>query len=104
MAKKKKGYTPKPLDTSRVELPADLVELTERLAEHIHDTWAALRFSQGWVYGPERDDATKKHPCLVPYAELPEKEKEYDRQTALQSIKAVLYLGYRIEPGTERAE
>jgi hypothetical protein len=58
-----------------------------------------LRLSEGWIWGPKRDDAKKTHPCLVPYAELPESEKEYDRQTALETIKAILALGYRIEQG-----
>ncbi len=90
-------YKPKPIDTSFVELPSELMELTERLAENAHDNWAKLRFAQGWTWGPERDDAAKKHPDLVPYAALPESEKEYDRKTAMETLKAILALGYRIE-------
>lgn len=97
-------YTPRPLDVSAVELPADLLALTERLAEHIHDTWAAQRLADGWTYGPKRDDKAKRHPCLVPYADLPEAEKEYDRKTALGTLRAILLLGYRIEPPPEGAD
>ena len=90
-------YTPKPIDTSGVELPADLLELTEKIAENVHENWSAGRIADGWTYGEERDDKKKTTPCLIPYAELPEIEKEYDRVTALQSLKLIIALGYKIE-------
>jgi ryanodine receptor 2 len=93
-----KRYVPKPLDTTSVQLPASLEGLLERLAENTHDVWAATRIEQGWTYGPTRDDANKKHPCLVPYPKLPESEKEYDRRTAAEALKAILTLGYQITP------
>ena len=91
------NYQPTPIDTSTITLPHDLHELTERLAENSHDVWAVQRMKDGWTYGLERSDAEKKHPCLVPYAELPESEKEYDRLAAVQTLKAIIVLGYRIE-------
>jgi ryanodine receptor 2 len=100
-----KRYVPKPLDTTSVQLPASLEGLLERLAENTHDVWAATRIDQGWTYGPARDDANKKHPCLVPYRKLLESEKEYDRRTAAETLKAILKLGYQITPpanGTRR--
>ena len=90
------SYQPSPIDTTKVVLPPELLALTERLAEHTHDTWARQRLADGWTYGPSRDDAHKRHPGLVPYAELSETEKEYDRATTLQALKAVMALGYRI--------
>ncbi len=90
-------YEPKPLSVAGVTLSADLLALTERLAENTHDLWAAQRLKDGWTYGPQRDDAKKQHPCLVPYADLPESEKEYDREAALGTLKAILKLGYRID-------
>ena len=90
------NYQPTPIDTSNVELPNELRELTERLAENSHDVWAAQRMKDGWTYGAQRNDAEKKHPCLVAYAELPESEKEYDRLAAMQTLKAIVTLGYRI--------
>lgn len=90
-------YQPKPIETSGIELPAELLELTERLAEHAHDVWAQRRISEGWTYGPKRDDAAKKHPDLVPYAELPDSEREYDRKMALGTLKAIIALGYTIQ-------
>ena len=91
-------YKPSPIDTSGVSLPAELSKLTEQLAENTHDLWAAQRLAEGWSYGPRRDDQEKRHPCLLPYSQLPEREKEYDRLTALGTLKAILSLGYAILP------
>ena len=91
-------YRPTPLSTDDIELPEALTPLVERLAEHVHDTWAQRRIEEGWTYGPERDDDAKTHPGLVPYEELSEAEKDYDRQTALETLKAVRVLGYAIVP------
>lgn len=62
-------YTPKPIDTSQVT-----------------------------PYGPARNDELKQHPGLVPYDELSESEKEYDRVTAMEALKAIYALGYKIVP------
>jgi len=88
--------TRQPIDISAVELPPELAALTERLAENAHEVWAQQRLKEGWSHGSERDDRTKKHPCLIPYAALPESEKDYDRRAALGTLKAILALGYRI--------
>ena len=89
-------YQPRPITTEGVDLPSELLQLTERLAENAHALWAAQRIKDGWTFGPQRDDAKKLHPCLIPYDQLPDSEKEYDRQTALGTLKAVLALGYTI--------
>lgn len=90
-------YTPKPVDTSSVQLSADLLELTEKIAENVHEVWAVGRVAEGWTYGEVRDDEKKTTPCLVPYGELPEGEKEYDRNTALETIRLIVTLGYEIK-------
>lgn len=93
-------YEPRPIDTAGVRLTGDVLALTEQLAENAHEVWAKTRLAQGWTYGPARDDTAKKHPCLIPYADLPESEKVHDRNTAMETIKAVLALGYQItRPG-----
>lgn len=89
-------YEPKPIDTSDVILSDDLLELTEKIAENVHDVWAVGRIEQGWTYGTERNDELKTTPCLVPYSELPDSEKEYDRNTALETLKLIIKLGYKI--------
>lgn len=89
-------YTPKPIDTSNIVLPKELLELTEKIAENVHEVWAQGRIKEGWTYGPKRDDAAKETPCMVPYSELSESEKEYDRNTAMETIKLIVSLGYEI--------
>lgn len=90
-------YTPKPVDTDNVKLPDDLIQLTEEIAEQVHEVWAQGRIAEGWKYGKERDDTKKTTPCLVSYSELPESEREYDRRTVLETLKLIVALGYRIE-------
>ena len=89
-------YDPQPIDLSRIDLDEDLQELTEMIAEHVHDIWAVKRFKEGYTYGPVRDDDKKHNPDLVPYSMLPETEKEYDREMAINAIKLVKRLGYRL--------
>ena len=91
------SYNPKPIGTSHITLPLELQQLTERLAENAHDLWAKQRLADGWTFGPQRDDRSKRHPCLVPYGDLPESEKRYDREAAMGTLKAIVALGYRIE-------
>jgi hypothetical protein len=90
-------YKPQPIDTSGVQLSEMILDLTERLAENTHDIWARQRSADGWTWGPRRDQDEKEHPSLVPYEELPESEKEYDRSTAMEMLKAMIGLEYRIE-------
>ena len=97
MKENKLDYIPEPMDLSSVDLPESLIQLSERIAENVHEVWAKARMDEGWTYGEKRDDIHKKHPFLVPYDELPEEEKEYDRNTAMNTIKMVKKLGFRIE-------
>lgn len=90
-------YEPKPIDTKDVILPEDLLELTEKIAENVHDVWAMGRISQGYTYGEVKDDQKKTTPLLVPYGDLPESEKDYDRNTALETLKLMVKLGYEIQ-------
>ena len=90
-------YQPRPVDNSAILLSNDLLELTEQLAENAHDHWAKRRIAEGWTFGATRDDEARRHPCLVPYDELPDSEKQYDRDTAMETLRAIIALGYRIE-------
>lgn len=89
-----KIYTPKPIDLSDVELTEDLNELREAIAENAHDVWAVERQAQGWTYGPNRDDSKKETPCMVAYSQLPDSEKRFDRDMAMNTIKLLKKLGY----------
>ncbi len=80
------------------------MQLTELLADNTHENWAKQRILDGWKPGNKRNDTTKEHPCLIPYNKLPESEKEYDRNTALEALKVILALGYRIVSPTTRKE
>jgi hypothetical protein len=89
-------YEPTPIDTSRVTLSPALSELTELLSRNAHDVWARQRIAEGWRWGPARDDVRKEHPGLVPYDRLSESEKELDRQTAMETVRVILALGFRV--------
>lgn len=91
-------YQPAPIDISGIDLDESLQELSETLAENAHEIWADLRVQDGWVFGAKRDDVEKRHPCLVPFSELPESEKKYDREMVVQMLKGIAALGYRIVP------
>ena len=92
----KNDYLPQPMDTSDVRLPEELLPLIEQMAKNVHEVWAKNRMDQGWTYGAERNDVLKHHPCLIPYEELPEVEKAYDRDTAVSTLKLISKLGFKI--------
>ncbi len=91
-------YDPKPIDNSDIELSKQLEPLIERLAENNHDLWAVGRVGEGWKHGPRRDEEKRETPFLVPYAELPESEKDYDRRMAVETLKSIVHFGGNIEP------
>lgn len=90
-------FHPKLLDLKNVELPRGFDELREAIAENAHDRWALERQSEEWTYGPKRDDSKLETPDMVPYAQLPESEKEYDRIMAEDTLRFLTALGYKIE-------
>lgn len=92
----KEKYIPRPVDTRDINLPAEMIPLIEEMARNVHEIWAKNRIDEGWIYGSERSDTKKTHPCLVPYDELPESEKEYDRATSQETLKLIMKLGFEI--------
>lgn len=92
----KNNYIPQPIDTKGVVLPKELNALAEEIAKNVHEVWSVGRMKEGWTYGEERNDAEKHHPCLVPYEELTETEKEYDRKTSQETLKLIMKLGFKI--------
>jgi len=89
-------YIPEPIETKDVELSDDLKSLSEDLAKHVHEVWAKGRITQGWTLGPVRNDELKQTPCLVPYEELTEEERDYDRNTSQETLRFLIKQGYRI--------
>ena len=93
---RKEVYHPNPVDASDVSFSPEFDEILEIIAKNVHDTWAQQRIKEGWRWGLNKDDREKTTPLLVPYEELQEEEREYDRITARQTIKQLLMHGYRI--------
>lgn len=93
----KMTYCPELIDLKHIKLPEGYDELREKIAENAHDRWAIERQSEGWTYGPKRDDAKLETPDMLPYPQLPESEKQYDRIMAEDTLKLLIALGYKIE-------
>ena len=93
----KDSYIPSPTDTSGVELSPELLAIAEELAEHVHEIWADARYRQGWRYGTERNDELRTTPCMAPYSELPEEERDYDRATSLETIRFLVLKGFTVK-------
>jgi len=97
-----KTYNPKLIDLEHIELPDGYDELREAIAENAHDRWALERQSEGWTFGPKRDDSKLETPDMVPYSQLPESEKQYDRIMAEYTLKLLTALGYKIEKSNDK--
>lgn len=93
---KTEKYIPQPIDTTDVRLPEELEQLVEKMSKNVHEVWAETRIKQGWKYGEQRNDELKTHPCLIPYEELSEEEREYDRNTSIGTLKLIMKLGFKI--------
>ena len=94
----RKQYIPSPIDTSNIEVPPELSALGETLARNVHEVWAKEKLSQGWIYGEKLDHEKKTHPDLIPYDELSESIRDFDRNTSMETIKLLLSFGYKIIP------
>ena len=90
------NYTPTPVDTTNIQLPDELMALAAATSKNVHEVWAQNRIKEGWTYGPVRDDQKRQTPCLVPYDQLPEEEKAYDRNTAFGTLKFIVSQGFEI--------
>lgn len=97
--KTKNNYIPQPVNTDDVVLPEELITLSEQISKNVHEVWSKNRMEQGWTYGEQRDDEKRETPCLVPYEELSEEEKDYDRNTSQETLKLILKLGFKITRG-----
>lgn len=95
-------YSPNPIDVSNVTLSADLEELIDTIAENAHNVWAVKKFQEvpNIKYAPLDENGNEKSGqhshFLLPYSELPDKDKEFDLDMATQTIKLLKRIGYRI--------
>ena len=85
-------YQPKPIDTSDIILPDGISDILEELAKNTHEVWAAGKLKEG--YSTEQNAGKMTHPSLIPYEDLPESQKEYDRNTLLETIRLLIKLGF----------
>jgi hypothetical protein len=84
------GAAPAPLNLSEEDI--------EEMAKMEHARWNWQKILQGWIFGQERDNVKKTHPCLVPWDKLPEKVKDYDRRTVRlipQFLEKARYEAYK---------
>ena len=89
-------YKPEPIDISGIKLTGELQEIAESLSKNTHEIWSSGKIADGWRYGKELDHEKKEHPSIVPYEELSESEKDYDRRTTIGTIKTLIAMGYTI--------
>lgn len=90
-------YIPHPINVDDVVLPKDIAALTEYIAENTHEEWAKQRLKEGWKFAPKTNKKRKESFDLIPYCELLDSEKEYDRKMAMNTLKVLYKLGYKIE-------
>jgi hypothetical protein len=72
-------------------------EILEKLAEAAHDAFCAEKRAKGWTLGP-RDNDAKKHPLLIPYADLPDTYKDSNRATVRNIPRKLAAAGYAMVP------
>ena len=89
-------YIPKPQDTTDIVLSEEITQLTEIIAKNTHENWAENKIAEGWKYGEKLDNSKKTHPCITEYENLSENDKQYDRTTAMEAIKLLVKMGYKI--------
>jgi hypothetical protein len=94
----RKGEDDTPAAAPKEELKAQLERNIERLAEAEHDGWMEHRARNGWRWARSRDDARKRHPDMLPYTKLPDREKGKDRNTIRHYPDFAARAGYRIVP------
>lgn len=61
-------------------------------ARRSHESWAAQKIADGWSYGPVKDPDKKRHPCLVPFEQLPKDQqaKDFIFKAVVESLKGFL--------------
>lgn len=89
-------FVPNPVDTSQITLPGIIAQIRDKLAENIHEMWTMGKIDSGWSYGEQMDTEKMLHPCLTNFESLPLTEKKYDLNLALQTLKTIIALGYKI--------
>jgi hypothetical protein len=71
-------------------------EEVERLAEMEHGRWNVERLLEGWRYGPKKDVDQKVSPYLLPWSQLSEEVKGWDRNTVRELPKLLAMIEYEV--------
>ncbi|MBN2666756.1 MAG: SpoIIE family protein phosphatase [Bacteroidales bacterium] len=90
----RKGFKPRALHLDDMEV--------ETMAKVEHLRWSWEKRLDGWTYGEVKDSRKKRHPCLVPYDELSEGEKEKDRELVRLTpaiLRDIRYEAYPVSSG-----
>src|SRR5918999_1525030 len=80
------------MHTPERDLPEDLHELIESLAENTYNINARQRLADA------KSTAARSATAFPPYEELPDAEKQDHRNTAIETLKLILNRGFKLEP------
>ena len=95
-------YIANPADLDSVQLPENILALREYIAENVHEDWSHQRMAEGYVYAEKTDEKNKTNKDLVPYCELLDSEKQYDRDMAYNTLRMLYKMGYVIEKSPKK--
>ncbi|KAM9848015.1 LOW QUALITY PROTEIN: ryanodine receptor 2-like [Aulostomus maculatus] len=97
-------FTPIPVDISKVELPHQMEDIREKMAENTHELWVMDMIELGWTHGTVRDEGKRHEPCLVEFSKLPEQERNHSLQVAQNTLRTLLAFGFHIGLTDSHAE
>ncbi len=84
------------LSADKIQLPEFVPDDVERMAEMEHGRWNVERFDSGWRYGEKKDEARKLSPYLVPWQQVPDSIKVYDREAVRTWPKILAQAGFQV--------
>eukprot|EP01135_Chromosphaera_perkinsii_P010510 Nk52_evm20s2152 gene=Nk52_evmTU20s2152 len=90
------GFCPIPLSSEGLELPNDMEEMVDKLAENSHNTELEAKKRDGWCFSFKDDDQRKYMTALVPYHELDEGRKDIYRGPLRETIQVIISVGFKI--------
>lgn len=68
----------------------------ERLSIMEHERWMNSKLKAGWKYAPETNKSMKQHSALIPWEDLPEAEKDKDRDLVRAIPRLLTEIGYTV--------
>lgn len=78
-------------------------EELEFLSRMEHRRWMDEKINAGWQYGPVKDPVRKSHPSLVSWEDLPEDEREKDRQAVRAIPELLAAVWFDIRRGSKKS-